>query len=275
MLCLGTGGCETIENVLNEVNMTKPTASITDVHLIDLGLESTTLAFDVKIKNPYGVALPLLTTDYALTTGANKTPFLNGKATPSDSIPAHGSATITLPAIVHYDALLTTLSNVYPGAVLDYNATLGLSVDAPVTGPLRLPVTHKGQLPIPNVPKVELTNFKWDQLTLNKASAVFDLNIKNTNDFPIDLEMMNYDLTLAGVNIANASLSEAASFGIGSSANLQIPLSFSPIKLGLAAFNMLKGDGAAYHITGNMTLQSPFGPMNLPFDSAGNTDFDH
>jgi len=274
--CLITStGCETIQSVLNEATFTKPTASITDVRLLDLGLESTTLAFDVKVSNPYAIALPLLTTDYSLVGGEEKTPFLSGKAEPGGSIPAKGSTVITLPAEIRYDSLLSILSGVKPGSVLDYSASLGLSIETPGDGSIRLPVSHTGQLPIPTVPDVELTSFKWGELSLNKASAVFDLKIGNRNEFPVDLSKLNYDLSLSGISIADASMNQATSFGAGSSENLEIPLSFSPLNLGLAVFNMLKGDGADYNITGEMDFQTPFGPMNLPFNGKGQTDFDH
>ena len=41
----------------------------------------------------------------------------------------------------------------------------------------------------------------------------------------------------------------------------------------MAAFNMLRGEGAAYRIHGNMSADTPFGPLALPYDSSGDTKF--
>lgn len=54
---------------------------------------------------------------------------------------------------------------------------------------------------------------------------------------------------------------------------MDVSISLSPKKLGLAAFRMLTGKGAGYERTGDMNVKTPFGPMNLPVKRIGKTVF--
>ncbi|QNN24818.1 LEA type 2 family protein [Planctomycetales bacterium ZRK34] len=268
LMLLATGGCETVQSVLN--NSPKPGASVAGVRLADLSLQKVDLLFDVDVSNPYSVPLPLTNLNYALASGGNE--FLSGKADVAGSVPAGGSKRVTVPATVTFVSLANTLGAVKPGSVLPYDAKMNLSVDAPL-GPVSLPIRKSGQLPVPAVPKVELASMQWKTLTLSEAAAVMKLNVENTNQFDIDLGKLGYALQLGGKSIAAGGVDKSVSFGKGQTREIEIPISFSPSNLGLAALNMLRGKGASYSIGGDMAVNTPFGPMNMPYQRSGQTTF--
>src|SRR5690242_12362665 len=77
------------------LNLQKPTAAITGMNVKGVDANGFTMNFDVDIKNPNSVALPLAAADYKLgLAGAN---VINGKAKPEGSIPPNGSKSVTLP----------------------------------------------------------------------------------------------------------------------------------------------------------------------------------
>ncbi len=172
-------GCQALHGYLD--GMAKPSAHVVGVRLADLNLDSASLIFDVSVDNPYDVALPLTNVDYSLASGGK--PFLTGQAPVQGSVPAKGSMTVSLPARLQFAQLLTALQDVKPGSLVPYDATLGLSANAPAVGTVSLPLKKSGQLPVPAVPVIELADVQWKGLDLNRAEALLHLNVTNTNRF--------------------------------------------------------------------------------------------
>ena len=262
-------GCEAVQAVLTSDR--RPTASVRGVQLGDLSLDNAQLLFDVELTNPYSVPLPLLDVGYTLSSGGSQ--FVAGQADVGGTIPANSSKRITLPAAVEFAELLSVLKHVKPGAVVPYTTKMEFGAEAPVIGRIGVPLTKRGELPVPSVPQVELTSVQWESLTLSEASAVLSLRVHNTNDFPFDLQELRYDLALGGRQVASSSIAEATGFTRGGEHTLEIPISFSPSSLGLGILNLLRGDDGGYEMTGTMELTTPFGSISMPFDHSGRAAF--
>lgn len=263
------GGCEALSELGGDLlgRVDKPTASVSGVRFQDLSLEDVTMLFDVEVENPYTTDLPLIDLSYGLSSGGKE--LLSGLANVAGSIPASGSRTLEVPAKVTFQSLLGLLSDVRPGQLVPYEAKLGLKLDSPVTGPLELPIGTSGELPIPAVPDLKVGGIRVDELSLNAAKLVVDLDVGNTNEFALDLLDFDYGFEIAGSEVARSTLAKGASFEPGGTTALEIPLSFSPSKLGLAVFNVLSGTGADYALSGSMRADTPFGPIELPVSSSG------
>ena len=262
-------GCDMLQILLER--STKPSARLTGIHLKSLSLDAAQLALEVEVKNPYSVALPLVDIDYALSSEGQ--PFLSGQTQLGQAIPAGQTKAFTLPTTVRFLELLDVVKDVEPGTVVPYQANVGVSVDVPQLGLVRVPLQKDGQIPVPTVPSVELTRVDWKSLDLQKALAVLNLQLVNNNQFPVDLRQMGYGLSLAGKQVAEASVQHDGSFNPGQPRQIHVPISISPIQLGLAFFEILKGQGADYEISGNLDLDSPFGPMSMPYTRQGKTTF--
>ncbi len=244
-----------------------PSAKLDGVSFKDIDLQSMTIIFDIEITNPNSAPLPLADLDYELSSRGNS--FFAGQAPLEGNVPARSSKTISLPARITYSQILTALADVKPGAVLPYKADLGLSIKVPVIGKLRLPIHKEGNLPVPTAPKVELEQVKWDKLTFDNAGGVFKIRVTNRNRFPIEMARMTYGLTLGKMEVAKSSLARPVSLDPnGGEGTVEIPISFSPRKFGLAALGMLTGD-SSYRLGGEISAKTPYGPMSLPFDRTG------
>jgi LEA14-like dessication related protein len=189
-------------------------------------------------------------------------------------VPAGGKKTVLLPAKVVYLELLKVLRDIRPGAVIPYAAEMGMSVEAPAVGRLRLPLRKEGQLPVPTVPEVAVKEIKWHKLALEEAGGTVKVRFVNRNQFPMDLAKFDYRLSLGGTEVAVSSVARPAAFAAdGGAAEIDIPITLSPRNLGLAFFRMLTGEGASYGLRGNLEVTTPFGPANLAFDQGGSTVF--
>ncbi|MBS3735210.1 MAG: LEA type 2 family protein [Phycisphaerae bacterium] len=139
MLLAALGGCGMFE---------KPNARITGVTLQDVRAAGSTLLFDVQVDNPNTIDLPMSDVDYALSSGGQ--PFVNGKADVQGTLPAGGSKTLGVPVQIRYAELIRAVAGARPGATIPYTAEMGFSVDVPLLGSLRVPVSKEGQLAIPS-----------------------------------------------------------------------------------------------------------------------------
>jgi LEA14-like dessication related protein len=140
-LLAGTTGCGITE---------KPRASITGMQVRNVGLTNATMLFDVKVDNPYTVSLPMSNVDYVLSSQGQQ--FLTGKADVQGAVPAGGSKTLGIPVRISYLGLINAVKGARPGATVPYKADMGLSVDVPILGTLRVPMSKEGSLSIPSAP---------------------------------------------------------------------------------------------------------------------------
>ena len=157
-LMLFLGGCDTLNSLMQ---YEKPTANLTGISFGNVSLDAAELLFDVEIKNPYALGLPLLNVDYDLQSSGQA--LLNGKADLATTIPAKSSKVVTLPVSFKYLDLLnalTSLKDVRPGSQIPYTAKVGLGIDSPVVGNMRLPLTKEGMLDVPTVEDIAGTDWK-------------------------------------------------------------------------------------------------------------------
>jgi LEA14-like dessication related protein len=249
----------------------KPTAEVTGVRLADLSLTDITLIFDVTVKNPYTVALPVVNLDYKVASQAQ--PFLQGSTALQSSIPAGGSQVFPLSAKVVFLEVLKVLQSVRPGAMVPYQAELGISLDVPQLGRLRLPLQKDGQIPIPTIPDVSVASVNWQNLSLAGASGVLKIRVGNTNQFPVDISSFQYAFRVAGFDLARGALANAASLVPGASQEIGIGVNVSTAQAGLAIVRMLQGSGSPFTLGGALAVGTPFGPLNFPLNLSGNVPF--
>jgi len=139
VILAGAAGCGLIE---------RPSVQIAGVKLQDVGLTNATMLFDVKVDNPYIVPLPMSNVDYVLSSQGQQ--FLTGKADVQGEVPAKGSKVLGVPVRFSYVELIKMVKGATPGGTIPYTADLGLSVNAPALGPLRLPMSKEGHINIPS-----------------------------------------------------------------------------------------------------------------------------
>ncbi|HEY5930869.1 MAG TPA: LEA type 2 family protein, partial [Burkholderiales bacterium] len=112
--------------------------------------------------------------------------------------------------------------------------------------------------------------FEIGKLGLDQTSGTVKLQVRNTNQFPLDLKKLGMSLALGGQDVGSSRLSDAASLQPGETKTLSVPLSFSPRTVGASLFNLLRGKQIAYQVSGSIEANSRFGPISLPYNKIGN-----
>jgi len=259
-------GCQSMQDMLG--GAPKPTAHVIGASIRGLSLENVVLLFDIEVQNPYAASLPLIDLGYSLASGGKK--FLEGTVTPTGSIAAHGKQVLQVPATVPFSSLYTTLKGIKPGAIVPYTADFRIGVNVPALGKVDVPLSKNGEFPVPAVPQVELSSLAVGKLGLDQITASAKLQVKNTNQFPLDLTRLGVSFALGGQEVGASKLSNPVSLPSGQATTLELPLSFSPRAAGIGLVNLLKGSQIAYKVSGSIDVNSRFGPLSLPFSHIGN-----
>jgi LEA14-like dessication related protein len=262
-------GCAFLSSLLGGVK--KPTAQLKGVRITNFSLQDLTLVFDLTISNPYEVPLPLVNVDYALASQAK--PFLQGQAQLQGSVPARGSHTVSLPAKIVFLELFKALQGVKAGAMVPYHTTLGLSVNAPVVGALRLPIEKEGELPVPAAPQVSIPSITWQSVGLSGAAGVLKMRVSNPNSFAFDVAGLDYDIKLGGFNLAKGGLANAANLTSGATRDIGINVAVSTAQVGMALLQIVQGRSSAYSLGGAISIGTPFGPLRIPLAVTGQVPF--
>lgn len=214
----------------------------------------------------------LIQLSYALATEG--TPFLSGQlADKPGSIPALGSTVVQVPVRINFQKAMQMVSSIQPGKSVPYQADLTISVDALGLGNVDIPLRQSGQIPIPDLPKIEVSDVAWQEISMSKARAEVKLKMTNPNDFALALQQMNYRFSLGGNEIANSQLQVAQSLASNEESELIIPLEFAPMSLGMGVLNLIKGSGASYELNGDLKVGTDFGPMEFPLAKTGEVNF--
>lgn len=268
-LALALSGCALLQSLIG--GAPRPSASITGVRITDFSLNDLTLVFDLAVKNPYTVPLPLVNVDYSL--ASQSQPFLQGQAPLQGSIPAGQSKTLSLPAKVVFTSLLKAVKGISLGATIPYKGTLGLSVNAPVLGALRLPLEKEGQLPVPAPPQISVPSISWQNVSLTGVTGLLKMKVANPNSFAFDVAGLDYDIKLGGIELAKGGLTHAASLAAGAAQEIGINVSVSTAQAGMALLQIVKSQSSNYSLSGAIAIGTPFGPLQVPLAVSGQVPF--
>ncbi|KAJ7547064.1 hypothetical protein O6H91_08G067100 [Diphasiastrum complanatum] len=245
----------------------KPTASVTGFHLPSINLEKADVIVDILISNPNPIPIPLVDIEYLIESDGRK--LISGTIPDAGTIHAHGSETIKIPMTLIYQDIKDTYDDIKPGEVIPYRIKVNLIADVPVFGRLTLPLEKTGTIPVPYKPDVDIDKVEWDHLSMDETAATLHLKVENKNKFELGVNSLDYDLTLADVPIAKANLSKSAAIESEGVGYLEVPICFRPKDFGSALWDIIRGRGAGYSMRGKLEVDTPFGPMHLPFAREG------
>ena len=169
-LCVLAVGCANL-------TLERPSASVRGMKLANIDAQGFTMDFDVAIDNPNEIALPLDVAEYKLALA--DTTIAEGKLNPDTTVPARGSSRVRVPLTLTYDNLLAAQrAIVRGGGNVSYALDAGLSFKTgrSLLGDLRVPLKHKGTLPLRDVlqnPEALLRNPAARKLATQMLGGLF------------------------------------------------------------------------------------------------------
>ncbi|KAH7296552.1 hypothetical protein KP509_26G027600 [Ceratopteris richardii] len=253
--------------VKDTIGFGKPTADVSGFHILHISLEKVDIVVDVLVTNPNPIPIPLVDIIYLIESDGRK--LISGTIPDAGTVHAHGSETIKIPICLIYKDIKDTYDDIQPGEIIPYRVSVELLIDVPIIGRISLPLEKKGEIPVPYKPDVDLDKIEFDRLSLEETTASLHLKVENKNKFDLGVNTLEYSFTLGDDNIANATLSESTKIGQCGEGILEVPITFRPKDLGSAVWDIVRGRGAGYSMKGKLEVDTPFGPMNIPFSKEG------
>ncbi|KAH7387836.1 hypothetical protein KP509_16G044400 [Ceratopteris richardii] len=245
----------------------KPTAAVSGFHILHISLKKVDIVVDVLVTNPNPIPIPLVDIIYLIESDGHK--LISGTIPDAGTVRAHGSETIKIPICLIYRDVKDTYDDIQPGEIIPYRVSVELLIDVPIIGRVSLPLEKKVETPAPYKPDVDLDKIEYDRFSLEETTASLHLKVENKNKFDLGVNTLEYNFTLGDHNIANATLSESTKIGQCGEGILEVPITFRPKDLGSAVWDIIRGRGAGYSMKGKLEVDTPFGPMNIPFSKEG------
>ncbi|CAM6129223.1 unnamed protein product [Calypogeia fissa] len=282
------GFFDTIEDFVKDVGSAigsafkwgKPDADVQTLHVNHLSTEEANLIVDVLITNPNPVPIPLVDINYLVETDGNK--LVSGLIPDAGTIHAHGSELIKIPVNINFKEVTETYEGLKPGQIVKYKLTVTLIIDVPVIGRISIPLKKDGDIPIPQKPDVDLERVQILHLDLKETKAMLHLKVQNGNPFDLGVNKLTADIKFGDVSVGRATYDEGkaviqkGSDGAGPSGvgQMQVPITLRPKDFGSALWDIIRGKSTGYTLQGNAEVDTPFGPVVLPFlKEGGKTKF--
>ncbi|KAJ0989277.1 hypothetical protein J5N97_007633 [Dioscorea zingiberensis] len=130
-------------------NMKKPEANVDDVSLHNASRDAAIFNASLSIHNPYSHDLPICQISYTLKSAGRL--VVSGTMEDPGSIEAEKQTKVEVPMKVPYDFLISLVKDVGRDWDVDYELSVGLTVDIPIFGNFTIPLSKNGELKLPTL----------------------------------------------------------------------------------------------------------------------------
>ncbi|MCG8038721.1 MAG: LEA type 2 family protein [Candidatus Thiodiazotropha taylori] len=270
-------GCSSLQQAEQLMNGIQPTGEVKGVKLSGLDLKGIDLLFDVEVDNPNPVAISLDGLDYDLKL-LNRS-FLKGQQSMGMSLAADGKSQVKLPVRMEFERLLQHYSELSKRDDVPYQLDLGLGIDVPLLGRVRLPMSYQGRLPVPQLPDVRVSRIDVQRLSLQAIDLMLELEVENPNRFALMLQRLDYQFKLNGIDVGQGAAAQSLNIDKQGKGRVRLPLSLDLQKAGGGLYSALMGGrGLSYELSGRLdaTGDTPLiGDIKIPLDRQGNFNLSH
>jgi LEA14-like dessication related protein len=251
----------------------KPTAKLTGTRLANINFEQVDLVFDLAVDNKNPVSLNLAGLDYELK--IENQSLVSGTTAQAIQLKASSTSPVQLPITLKFNDLKNLPGELWNKDQIAYQLISQFNVDLPVIGNYAIPVTSKGELPVPKIPDIKIKDVKVNNLSFTSADLIAQVEVSNPNDFDLGLSNLNYQLTVNQQNWGQGKINQNSSIPKKGKGLVEIPVKLNMLSAGKSAYNALVNKAAMeYQLTGNVTVDTGLELLkkqNIPLDIKGTT----
>ena len=274
LLILNFYSCATLNSILNQMNVQKPTVEITNAKISNLSFDDLDLLFDIQINNPNSVGINLAGFDYDLLINENS--FISGNQPDKLEIAANNQNSIQLPVKLKFVDIYNTFADLKKNNNSKYQIKCGLNFNLPVLGETRIPISKSGDIPLLKLPSISFNSVKLDNINFSGADLMLEVKFKNPNSFSMLIDQMNYNFQVNGNKWLSGKANQKTSTNQNGESIIQIPVSLDFLQMGSSLFQLISGGkNLNYNFTGNLDIKNShplLQQLSLPFNQAGKFD---
>ncbi len=274
LILLSLYSCSTLNTILNQMNIQKPTVKITNAKISKLSFNDLDLLFDIEIYNPNSVGINLAGFDYELL--INKNSFVSGNQPDQLKIAENGKNKIQLPVKLKFIDIYNTFTDLKKNDKSVYQIKCGLNFNLPVLGETRIPISKRGDIPLLKLPSIKFSSVKLNNINLTSANLLLEVKFDNPNSFSMLIDQMNYNFQVNGKNWLTGKANQKTSTAKNGESTIQIPVSLDFLQMGSSLIQLISGGkNLNYNFTGNMDIKSShllLEQLSLPYNQTGKFD---
>lgn len=262
-------GCNTLKDL---ANVQKPSVRYSSMSIEDISFSDVTLLFDFEVTNPNSFGVSADQYQYEFFINGNE--FVTGIQNERLRIENNSTTTIQIPVSLSFSEVFETVRSVASQDSLAYRLSTEVQFDVAGLGRQSVPVSAEGELPIPRLPKIELSSFDVQELSLTGAELVASLRIENPNPFGISFANTFYKIEVNGKEWLNTTLEKNINLNGSASDLITIPVRLNSSQMGSVLMDMLRGETEfEYHLTGSAQVSADIkgftGMETISFDRTG------
>ncbi len=251
----------------------KPTAKLTGTRLANINFEQVDLIFDLAVENKNPISLNLAGLEYDLK--IENQSLVSGTTAQAIELKANSTSPVQLPITLKFDDLKKLPGELWNKDKIAYQLISQFNVDLPVIGNYAIPVTKKGELPVPKIPDIKIKDVKVKNISFTSADLVAIIEVNNPNDFDIGVSDFNYQLNVNQQNWGQGKINKSSNIPKKGKGIIEVPIKLNLLSAGKSAYNALINKAPVeYQLTGNATLDTGLELLkgyNLPVDIKGTT----
>lgn len=252
-------GCAT------QLGALKPEASVRNTTIKNLSFDSVTLGVMVDVVNPNRFNIPTGKLDLNLLVDGKQ--IAQATSTQTTSLKAKETTQMMVPVKVPYNSLFNLVKSARNGNEFLFDVAGSLAVPMPLIGDISVPLNYSGKAPIPQLPKISISNLSLTDVSLTRLKADLVLNIENNNKFPLNLDALKMDLKADGQSLVTAAPVANSTLKAEQSNRIHIPVDISTKSAGFALFNSLvSSKKIEWQVDGKGNLEGEHGLSLQDFD---------
>lgn len=245
-------GCNTLKDL---ANVQKPSVRYSSMSIEDISFSDVTLLFDFEVTNPNSFGVSADQYQYEFFINGNE--FVTGIQNERLRIENNSTTIIQIPVSLSFSEVFETVSSVVRQDSLAYRLSTEVQFDVAGLGRQRVPVSTEGELPIPRLPRIELSSFDVEELSLTGAEMVASIRIDNPNPFGISFAETFYNIEVNGKEWLNTTLERNINLSGSESSLIDIPIRLNSSQMGAVLMDMLRGETEfEYHLTGSAQVSA-------------------
>lgn len=266
--------CNTLKDLSN---IQKPSVRYSSMSIQDMSFDDVTLLFDFEVDNPnsFGVSADQYQYEFFI----NGTEFVTGIQNENVRIESESKSIIQVPVSLTFSEVYNTISLAVNRDSISYRISSEVRFDIAGVSQQRVPVSAEGELPIPKLPKIELSNFNVNELSFSGAEMVASFRVENPNSFGISFADASYNLEVNEKEWLDTTLERSIELGGSESELITIPIRLNSSQMGSVLFDMLRGEKEfPYNLTGSARISADLPGFDgfevLPFNISGTYKLD-
>lgn len=251
----------------------KPTAQITGARLANINFDQADIIFDLAVENKNPVAINLSGLDYDFK--VENQSLISGVSNQAIELKANASSPVQLPVTLKFDDLKKLSGEIWKKDNVVYDLSTTVNVMLPVIGKYAVPVSKKGELPVPRIPDIQLKDIQLKNLNFTVAEIIAQVEVSNPNNFNLDIMKLNYQLNINQKKWGQGNITHAGTIPKKDKGVINIPLQLDLMSMGSEIFSLLRNKAALeYQLTGNATIDTGIELLrnySMPLDVSGST----